>query len=51
MQSFPSFILTYISANYKEVTTFVSMQIETNLRLRSTQRPFHGPLKNITYIL
>ena len=49
MQSFPSFILTYISANYMEVTTFVSMQnlMIRNFNLGNQVPTSHGPLRKI----
>ena len=55
MQNFSSFILSHFYANYKEVSTFVSMQLETyliQLEQLSPSAPSHGPpLKNIIYIL
>ena len=53
MQNFSSFILSHFYANYKEVSTFVSMQLETyliQLEQLSPSAPSHGPLWRISSI-
>ena len=44
MQSFPSFILNHFSANYKEISTFVSLQLEKYLMRLGQLSPLPFPM-------